>query len=185
METNASFYTFRPHYQRPLRIFIRHLHHSTQSADISSALLEERHLVRNVYNVKKNNCPLPIFLSTSNPMLIINISLQHHFITKHKSSRLKNRTKRHTIRRNVSIVKTMVTRKTISIIHRVASNAARLISQIAAPRITPVQLNASTVPKIICPASRGANSTKLLNSNFPTPKKYHTHKKLILRVPLH
>jgi len=36
METNTSFHTFRPHCQRPFRIVIRNLHHSTLNADISS-----------------------------------------------------------------------------------------------------------------------------------------------------
>jgi hypothetical protein len=53
METNASFHTFRRHCQRPFRIVIRNLPHSTLSADISSAWSEEGHLVRNVHNVKK------------------------------------------------------------------------------------------------------------------------------------
>jgi hypothetical protein len=66
--TNASFHTFCPHYQRPLSIVIRNLHHSTLSAVISSAL-SEGHLVRNVHNVKKF-----FFFLTSNPILIINIS---------------------------------------------------------------------------------------------------------------
>jgi hypothetical protein len=61
MKTNANFHTFRPYCQRPLRIVIRNLHHSTLSTDISFALSEEGHLVRNVHNVKKNNCPFPIF----------------------------------------------------------------------------------------------------------------------------
>jgi hypothetical protein len=75
METNASFHNFRPHCQRPLRIIIRNLHHSTLSADISSALSEEGHLVRNVHNEKKKITVLfQYFLSISNSMLIINIS---------------------------------------------------------------------------------------------------------------
>jgi hypothetical protein len=53
METDANFHTFRPHGQCPLRIVIRNLHHSTFSADFSSTLSEEGHLVKNVHNKKK------------------------------------------------------------------------------------------------------------------------------------
>jgi len=62
METNVSFNTFRPPAQRPIRIVIRNLHHSTLSVDISTALLEGGHIiVRQVRKIKKNNRPLPIF----------------------------------------------------------------------------------------------------------------------------
>ncbi|KAL4120678.1 hypothetical protein QTP88_013326 [Uroleucon formosanum] len=44
METNANFHTFRPPVDRPFSIVIRNLHHSTLSADISTALLEEGHI---------------------------------------------------------------------------------------------------------------------------------------------
>jgi hypothetical protein len=77
MEINASFHTFRSHCQRPLRIIIGNLHHSTLSADISSALSEEGHLVRNVHNVKKNNCPLPIFFVDIEP----NVNNKYIYIT--------------------------------------------------------------------------------------------------------
>ncbi|KAL4119870.1 hypothetical protein QTP88_012632 [Uroleucon formosanum] len=66
MDTNASFHTFRPPVDRPFRIVIRNLHHSTLSADISTALLEEGHiygkLVSDVEYIKE------VFLVTSNTL---------------------------------------------------------------------------------------------------------------------
>ncbi|KAL4112288.1 hypothetical protein QTP88_016105 [Uroleucon formosanum] len=66
MDTNASFHTFRPPVDRPFRIVIRNLHHSTLSADISTALLEEGHIemayrieykeFQIIYEIDEGNC---------------------------------------------------------------------------------------------------------------------------------
>jgi hypothetical protein len=53
MEANASFHTHRARCNRPFTIDIRNLHYSTLSTDISAALLEEGHIVKEVHNIRK------------------------------------------------------------------------------------------------------------------------------------
>lgn len=61
-DTKASFHTYQPNVLRSFRVVIRNLHHSTTCMEISAALSEEGHSVKQVINAKnKNKCALPIF----------------------------------------------------------------------------------------------------------------------------
>lgn len=61
-DTDSSFHTFQAHVNRSFRVAIRNLHHSTLCSEISLALSEEGHSVKQVINVKnKNKCGLPLF----------------------------------------------------------------------------------------------------------------------------
>lgn len=60
--TDSSFHTFQARINRSFRVAIRNLHHSTLCSEISDALSEEGHSVKQVINVKnKNKCGLPLF----------------------------------------------------------------------------------------------------------------------------
>jgi len=61
-ETDASFHTFQARVNRSFRVVIRNLHHSTLCTEMSVALSDEGHSVKQVFNVKnKNKCGLPLF----------------------------------------------------------------------------------------------------------------------------
>lgn len=121
METNASLYTFSLCIQRPFKIVIRNLHHSTLSADILFALLEG-HIVKQVHNVNKNKIIFSNYiLSTSNSMIITIKSLTSLYYYKRKKQ-LKNQIKQFTVYCNVSIVKTMITQWITTIIYLAAIN---------------------------------------------------------------
>lgn len=88
VETNVSSHTFRPCIQRSFRIVTRNLHHSTLSADILFALLEE-HIVRQIHMVKKINCALPdLKLNDSNQINDIT-SLLHTKVVTEKPNKTK------------------------------------------------------------------------------------------------
>jgi len=63
-ETNVTFRssTPPPPSHRTFRVIIKNLHNSTLHTDITSALAELGHSVKNIYNAKnRNNCPLLLF----------------------------------------------------------------------------------------------------------------------------
>jgi hypothetical protein len=61
ISTSAEFHTFRPYYMRHFKVIIQNLHHTTTLSDISDALAEYEYSVVRVVNIRKNQCPLPLF----------------------------------------------------------------------------------------------------------------------------
>lgn len=68
-EINAQYHTFQLQSDKPLRVVIRNLHPSTPESDITTALEEIGHTVRNVINVKhhQTKMSLPMFFVDIDP----------------------------------------------------------------------------------------------------------------------
>jgi hypothetical protein len=61
ISTSAEFHTFRPHYMHHFKVVICNLHDTTILSNISDALVEHGHSVVRVGNIRKKQCPLPLF----------------------------------------------------------------------------------------------------------------------------
>lgn len=69
-DSHSSFHTHLPQHMRPIQAVFRHLHHSTHTEEIETALTDLGFSVLNVSIIqnKKTNVPLPLFLVNLEPM---------------------------------------------------------------------------------------------------------------------
>jgi hypothetical protein len=66
---NTEFFTYQPKEERSFKVVLKHIHPSTDTNEISSALAELRHNVTNIWNVKhrQSKQPLPMFYINLQP----------------------------------------------------------------------------------------------------------------------
>lgn len=68
-ENDIIHHTFQMKQDRPYKVVMKHIHHTTPTEEIKNALKEKGHKVRNILNIKNkhNNEPMPIFFIDLEP----------------------------------------------------------------------------------------------------------------------